>query len=394
MLKLEEIHVLVVDDSATIRNVIEKHLGDAYFTIHASNGEEAWQLIESNDSISLVFADLHMPVMNGMLLLQQIRSSASERISNLPVIMITGHEDSEAAKHASYTMGATDFISKPFSALDIISRAGSYSKLNQKINTLEQNVTYDTLTEFVNRRGLREIGDKTISGSYRHQFELSVMAMQLDNTDEIQSKYGKSIVEQIIVSVANHIDKSLRTEDVLAHFGSGQFMVLLPMTNAFKSHILALRIQKAINNLAFEMGDYTIRINLAVGLNSTEGYNHQVTFSDLSEQTEDALKVSLQDRACKVVRHDELFSKEHDTDEHSQSSSDREQQERTRNDLTADAEKLDMADFSNHMSAILNGDFEKIPAQHIESMIEPLESFLQYAYNNIKLELEKHQKKT
>jgi diguanylate cyclase (GGDEF)-like protein len=394
MLELEEIHVLVVDDSATIRNVIAKHLGDAYFTIHASNGEEAWQLIESNDSISLVFADLHMPVMNGMLLLKQIRSSASERISNLPVIMITGHEDSEAAKHASYSMGATDFISKPFSALDIISRAGSYSKLNQKINTLEQNVTYDTLTEFVNRRGLQEIGDKTISGSYRHQFELSVMAMQLDNTDEIQSKYGKSIVEQIIVSVANNIDKSLRTEDVLAHFGSGQFMVLLPMTNAFKSHILALRIQKAINNLAFEMGDYTIRINLAVGLNSTEGYTHQVTFSDLSQQTEDALKVSLQDRACKVVRHDELFSKEHDTDEHSQSSADREQQESSRNDLTADSEKLDMADFSNHMSAILNGDFEKIPAQYIESMIEPLESFLQYAYNNIKLELEKHQKKT
>ncbi len=394
MPELEEIHVLVVDDSSTIRNVIAKHLGDAYFTIQASNGEEAWQLIESNDSISLVFADLHMPVMNGMLLLKQIRSSASERISNLPVIMITGHEDSEAAKHASYTMGATDFISKPFSALDIISRAGSYSKLNQKINTLEQNVTYDTLTEYVNRRGLQEIGDKTISGSYRHQFELSVMAMQLDNIDEIQSKYGKSIVEQIIVSVANNINKSLRTEDVLAHFGSGQFMVLLPMTNAFKSHILALRIQKAINNLAFEMGDYTIRINLAVGLNSTEGYNHQVTFSDLSQQTEDALKVSLQDRACKVVRHDEVFSKEHDADEQSKSASDREQQESTRNNLTADAEKLDMADFSNHMSAILNGDFEKIPAQHIESMIEPLESFLQYAYNNIKLELEKNQKKT
>ena len=394
MSELEDIHVLVVDDSATIRNIIAKHLGDAYFTIHASNGEEAWQLIESNDSISLVFADLHMPVMNGMLLLKQIRSSASERISNLPVIMITGHEDNEAAKHASYTMGATDFISKPFSALDIISRAGSYSKLNQKINTLEQNVTYDTLTEFVNRRGLQEVGDKAISGSYRHQFELSVLAMQLDNSDEIQSKYGKSIVEQIIVSVANNINKSLRTEDVLAHFGSGQFMVLLPMTNAFKSHILALRIQKAINNLAFEMGNFTIRINLAVGINSTEGYNHQVTFFDLSQQTEDALKVSLQDRECKVVRHDELFSKEQESDEHSKSSSNREQQQSTRNNLTADSEKLDMADFSNHMSAILNGDFEKIPAQHIESMIEPLESFLQYAYNNIKLELEKHQKKT
>ena len=390
----EKTHVLVVDDSATIRNIIAKHLGEAYFTVHASNGEEAWQLIQSNDSISLVFADMHMPVMNGMLLLKQIRDSDCEYISNLPVIMITGHEDSEAAKQASYTMGATDFISKPFSALDIISRAGSYTKLNQKINTLEQNVTYDALTELVNRRGLQEIGDKAISGAHRHQYDLSILFMQIDNTDEAQSKYGKSIVEQIIVSVANNINKSLRTEDILAHFGSGQFVVLLPMTNAFKAHILALRIQKTINNLAFEMEDETIRIKLAMGLNSTEGCNQHLTFTELSLQTEKTLQASLQDRACKVVRHDEVFSKEQYAEEYDKPSSDGEQQEGSRNKLTDDTEKLDTADLSDHMSAILNGDFEKIPAQQIENMIKPLESFLNYAYNHIKIGVEKHQEKT
>jgi diguanylate cyclase (GGDEF)-like protein len=394
MQELEKNHVLIVDDSATIRNVITKHLGEAYFTVHACNGEEAWQLIQSNDSISLVFADMHMPVMNGMLLLKQIRSSDCEHILNLPVIMITGHEDSEAAKQASYTMGATDFISKPFSALDIISRAGSYTKLNQKINTLEQNVSHDSLTELANKRGLQEIGDKAISGAHRHQYELSILVMQIDNTDEVQSKYGKSIVEQIIVSVANNIKKSLRTEDVLAHFGAGQFVALLPMTNAFKAHILALRIQKTINNLAFEMGDDTIRIKLAMGINSTEGSNQHKTFTELSLQTEKALQASLQDRACKVVRHDELFSEDQPPEMGSKSSSDSELQDSTSNDLTADSEKLDTADFSNHMSAILNGDFEKIPAQDIENMIKPLESFLNYAYDQIKIELEKHQNKT
>ncbi|MFV9616072.1 MAG: response regulator [Gammaproteobacteria bacterium] len=389
MSELEKTHVLVVDDSATIRKVIAKHLGEDYFTIHASNGEEAWQLIQSNDSIALVFADMHMPVMNGMLLLKQIRSSDCEHISNLPVIMITGHEDSEAAKQASYTMGATDFISKPFSALDIISRAGSYTKLNQIITTLEQNVTYDTLTGLVNRRCLHELGDKAISGSHRHQFALSILALQIDNTDEVQSKYGKSIVEQIIVSVADNIRKSLRTEDVLAHFGSGQFVALLPMTNAFKSHILALRIQKTINNLAFEMGDDAIRIKLATGLNSTEGYNQHITFTELSLQTEKALQLSLQDRACKVVRHDELISKEQHTNEYSKSSSEGEEQESSRDNLTANTEN-----FSNHMAAVMNGDFEKIPAQYIENMIKPLESFLDYAYDQVKIELEKQQKNT
>ena len=390
----EKTHVLVVDDSATIRNIIAKHLGEAYFTVHASNGEEAWQLIQSNDSISLVFADMHMPVMNGMLLLKQIRDSDCEYISNLPVIMITGHEDSEAAKQASYAMGATDFISKPFSALDIISRAGSYTKLNQKINTLEQNVTHDTLTETVNRRGLQEIGDKAISGAHRHQYDLSILFMQIDNTDEAQSKYGKSIVEQIIVSVANNIKKSLRTEDILAHFGSGQFVVLLPMTNAFKAHILALRIQKTINNLAFEMEDDSIRIKLAMGLNSTEGSNQHLTFTELSLQTEKTLQASLQDRACKVVRHDEVLSKEQYAEEYDKPSSDGEQQEGSRNKLTDDTEKLDTADLSDQMSAILNGNYEKIPAQQIKNMIKPLESFLNYAYDHIKIEMEKHQEKT
>jgi diguanylate cyclase (GGDEF)-like protein len=250
------------------------------------------------------------------------------------------------------------------------------------------------LTELVNRRGLQELGDNAISGAHRHQYELSIMDMQIDNTDKVQSKYGKSIVEQIIASVANNIKKSLRTEDVLAHFGSGQFVALLPMTNAFKAHILALRIQKTINNLAFEMEDATIRIKLAMGLNSTEGYDHQITFTELSLQTEKALQASLQDRECKVVRHDELFSEDRPTEKDSKSSFDSEQQESTSNDLTTGSEKLDTENFSNYMPAILNGDYQKIPAQDIENMIKPLEAFLNYAYNQIKIELEKHQKNT
>ena len=90
IIKNDETHVLIVDDSVTTRNVIKKYLGSNYMVHHASNGEEAWQLIQSEENISLVFADLHMPVMNGMLLLKQIRSSDCRRVSNLPVIIING----------------------------------------------------------------------------------------------------------------------------------------------------------------------------------------------------------------------------------------------------------------------------------------------------------------
>ena len=121
------IKVLIIDDSATTRALIQKYLGESYDCLEAGNGKEGWDALLNDTAISLVFADMHMPVLNGMLLLKRIRESDIERISNIPVIIITGREDTSAAKRASYNIGATDFLSKPFIRSDIIRCAGSYT---------------------------------------------------------------------------------------------------------------------------------------------------------------------------------------------------------------------------------------------------------------------------
>lgn len=388
MAQNEKAHVLIVDDSATIRNVIAKHLGDTFFISHAENGDIAWDLIQDDSSIKLVFADLHMPIMNGMLLLKQIRESDNEHISNLPVIMITGHEDSDAAKQASFNMGATDFISKPFSAADIISRASSYFKLNSKIATLEQNITRDSLTDLFNERGMADMGDKAVAAARRYQLELSVLTMQVSDIDEITSTHGKSVTAQIISTVAHNLTKSLRKEEALAHMGSGKFVLLLPMTKAFRAHIVGIRFQKMVSNLAFKSEDKTIRIKLAAGLNSTEGYNEKVSFAGLMIQADLALQESLQRRACQIVRHDETINKDVDT----KTSSDKKEKLSIGKELADDIEKLDGVLFSRYMTAIMNGEFEKVPTDYIEKMLQPLESFIKYAHGQLKTRKKKIRK--
>ena len=155
--------VLIIDDSATVRASIAKYLGDFYATYTAVNGEEGWELLQSNESIVLVFEDMHMPVLNGLLLLQRIRESNCERIASMPVIMITGREDSEAAKKASHNIGATDFISKPFDAIDILSRARSYTNLSSHMPNLDRQDAYRTLTGLFSNRTLLDFGCKTVS---------------------------------------------------------------------------------------------------------------------------------------------------------------------------------------------------------------------------------------
>ncbi len=387
MSQLEKVHVLIVDDSSTTRNSISKHLGDAYFTLHAGNGAEAWKLIKSNSSIALVFADLHMPVMNGMVLLKQIRGADNERVANLPVIMITGHEDTDAAKRASYSLGATDFISKPFSSLDIISRAGSYTELSQKISALSQNVSHDSLTGLYNRSGFEDIGEKSIAGSRRYQNELSVLTLQLINIDEILGKHGKKITSQIIVAISKTLKKFLRLDETLAHLGGGRFAVLLPVTSAFKTNIVAMRFQKTVANLAFKTGSAIIRVRLAAGLNSTESYEDKVSFNDLYSDAEAALAVSIQSSSLKVVRYDESHKYDEVFQQGNKLTAVVTSAEPERAKAAVVENRLNATDFKRYISAIFNGNFSQIPEQDLLNMVSPLEAFLAYA--NQKSELKK-----
>ena len=201
--------ILIVDDSSTIRKATAKFLGE-YTTHQAADGSEGWALLEANEAISLVFCDMHMPVMNGMQLLQKIRGSDVERIASLPVIMITGHEDTEAAKKATHNMGATDFLGKPFDKVDIISRVESYTSLNRKISQLEKEAAYDSQTGLYSDRLLIDFGNKTLSFAKRHNMATSILLVEVPDTDKLEQDhgdFGRIIVARALLSRRAHRKK-------------------------------------------------------------------------------------------------------------------------------------------------------------------------------------------
>lgn len=116
--------ILVVDDSKVIRLAAKKMLGSEYIVHLAEDGLVGWEMLQNNSAISVVFTDLSMPNLNGMELLDNIRSSTSDHIANLPVIILTGCDDTESAKQTVFDAGATDFIGKPFESIDLMSRPG------------------------------------------------------------------------------------------------------------------------------------------------------------------------------------------------------------------------------------------------------------------------------
>ncbi len=107
-------NVLIVDDSASMRKVIRKILRISGFDLgeifEASNGQEALEILESN-WVDLILSDIHMPVMDGLTFLAELRKK--EDFKDIPLVFITT-ESAEEKLNKAMSLGAQGYIRKPF----------------------------------------------------------------------------------------------------------------------------------------------------------------------------------------------------------------------------------------------------------------------------------------
>ncbi|HEY1184329.1 MAG TPA: response regulator [Bryobacteraceae bacterium] len=111
-----EFDVLVVDDSAAIRKILQRVLRQTGMSIRniyeAGDGQEALQVLNSQP-ISLVLTDINMPKMDGIQLLAAIKGVPGW--SGMPVVMVTT-EGGEAKVGEAVRLGAAGYVRKPFTA--------------------------------------------------------------------------------------------------------------------------------------------------------------------------------------------------------------------------------------------------------------------------------------
>ncbi len=109
-------NILICDDDRDIRNALKIYLsGEGYEIFEAENGERALEVI-SQEEIHLVLMDIMMPKMDGVSATAKLREN-----SNAPVIFLTAKSE-DADKILGLTVGADDYITKPFNPLEVIAR--------------------------------------------------------------------------------------------------------------------------------------------------------------------------------------------------------------------------------------------------------------------------------
>ena len=118
-------NILICDDEKDIVNALKIYLNDTnYHFLEAFDGEEAVHMVETNE-VHLVLMDIMMPKLDGIQAMIRIREK-----SNVPVILLTAKgEDSD--KVLGLTVGADDYITKPFGVMELISRVKALLRRTQ-----------------------------------------------------------------------------------------------------------------------------------------------------------------------------------------------------------------------------------------------------------------------
>jgi two-component system response regulator VanR len=124
-------NILIVDDEQAIADLVEVYLkNENYNVFKFYYGQDALNCIK-NEKLDLAILDVMLPDVNGFSICQRIREK-----HNFPVIMLTAKEE-EIDKITGLTLGADDYITKPFRPLELIARVKAQLRRFTKYNSME-----------------------------------------------------------------------------------------------------------------------------------------------------------------------------------------------------------------------------------------------------------------
>ncbi|MEG2000741.1 MAG: response regulator, partial [Evtepia sp.] len=201
--------ILVVDDNAINRIILSKILSETYVVMEAENGQVGLNLLyEHSDEIAAVMLDILMPVMNGYDFLKSIRDDA--RYCNLPIVVTTENSNSDSEIKA-LTLGAWDFVSKPYNPKIIMFRLNNAIDRSQlsALKQLKYLAEYDVLTGIYNKTKFFQVTREMLDANRSRQFVF--LRFDVDRFQLINSFFGTAEGDRLLIYIAKNLEADANT---------------------------------------------------------------------------------------------------------------------------------------------------------------------------------------
>lgn len=204
--KMEMNHVLVVEDDKEIREGVEIYLkSQGYEVFQAADGVEGLEVIEKED-IHLAIVDIMMPRMDGISMVVKLREKY-----DFPVIFLSAKSE-EVDKIMGLNMGADDYVTKPFTPMELLARVNSqlrrYRRFMERLGDKEENSRIHTI-------GGLEINEDNVEVTVDGEpvkmtpIEYKILLLLMKNSGRVFS------AEEIYERVWN--ERAINTDTIMVH---------------------------------------------------------------------------------------------------------------------------------------------------------------------------------
>ena len=185
-----------------------------------------------------------------------------------------------AAKSTVFLVGTTMFV---LGGIFIIFFSWQTSRIKRHIEhdemMLHRLATHDSLTGLYTRRMFHQYLDSELERSTRFSHPLSLLLIDIDHFKMVNDNYGHQAGDIVLQKMCERINKQARQVDYVCRYGGEEIIVILPETDLQAAQKYAIRINKAVSALPFDIGnDQSITITVSIGVSTYPQHADTDTF--------------------------------------------------------------------------------------------------------------------
>jgi len=286
--------ILIVDDyedNITLTSMILEK--DNYQIISAMDGRESLTVAQQEQP-DVILLDIQMPGMDGFEVCRRLK--ADPVTDNIPVLFLSAHNKDIDSVSLGLSLGAEDYIVKPFSSLELRARVSVLARLKKNIDdlatknaeleeanhmleesndrltqaqkALEQMAITDPLTGLYNRRYFTERLNETFNNIGREEVIVHLLMFDLDHFKNVNDTYGHQTGDMVLLQFSHILRRQVRKNDIIARIGGEEFVVAMfniPSERAIKA---AERIRAEVEAYEFEGESDHLHMTTSIGVAS------------------------------------------------------------------------------------------------------------------------------
>jgi diguanylate cyclase (GGDEF)-like protein len=257
-------HVLVVDDSKTMREMLSEQLSRQLYRVTAvAGGEQALEALESGVEFDLAVINYLMPGMNGLTLVERIRER--QEYDRLRIVGVSSLEDRSLT--ASFLRaGANDFLHQPLVIEEFRWRVAQNIQTTNQVRQLRELAARDYLTGLFNRRHFFESGPRMVALAQQRQQPQSMAIIDIDHFKRLNDTYGHEIGDVVLKAVARQLQEVCGKEHLLSRLGGEEFGILISGRHFAEARYFCEVIRSIVELMQIQTEDGPLKVTISVGL--------------------------------------------------------------------------------------------------------------------------------